>query len=168
MADCKALRNKAASMQVAATFGIRSYTELLVLHGDVLLIPRLDRRVEAGRVRRLHQKSMASLLGLSGFDLPPSLFERVAGNRCVASDPAAGILEFIKRDVLNLATRNTAMQVLDGRVQLSPLFGFAPMYLDPDMISRTLRWYRPGSRKELVSWRDIQHRPLKALPMGEY
>lgn len=168
-ADRKVLRNEAAYMRVAAAVGIRTHTELPVLHGDVLLIPRFDRRVTKGRVQRLHQESAASLLGLSGFDLRPSLFEVVAGIRRVASDPAAETLEFLKRDVLNLAmrntdnhARNTAIQVVEGKVQLSPLFDFAPMYLDPDMIPRTLRWYCPGSREELVAWDDI----LQELPVS--
>lgn len=171
-ADAKVLRNEAAYMGAAAALGIRTHAQLPTLHGDVLLVPRFDRIVRDGKVVRLHQESMASILGLRGFDLRPSLFDVVAGVRAVATDPAGETLEFIKRDVLNLAmrntdnhVRNTAMQVAeDGRVQLTPLFDFAPMYLDPELIPRVLRWYRPDTRVELTDWADV----LAALRVPEH
>jgi serine/threonine-protein kinase HipA len=169
-ADVKVLRNEAAYMRVAAALGIRTHAELPTLHGDVLLVPRFDRIARAGKVVRLHQESMASVLGLSGFDLRPSLFEMVAGIRKVVTDPSAETLEFIKRDVLNLAmrntdnhARNTALQLIEGKVRLTPLFDFAPMYLDPELIPRALRWYRPDTRVELTDWTDV----LTALPVSE-
>jgi len=168
--DRKVLRNEAAYMRVAAALGIRTHAALPTLHGDVLLIPRFDRVVRDGRVMRLHQESMASLLGLSGFDLRPSLFEIVAAIRKVVSDPASETLEFIQRDVLNLAlrntdnhARNTAVQQVDGQVRLTPLFDFAPMYLDPELIPRALRWYHPDTRVELTHWADV----LTALSIPE-
>jgi serine/threonine-protein kinase HipA len=169
-ADHKVLRNEAAYMRVAAALGIRTHQDLPTLHGDVLLIPRFDRIAKDGKVTRLHQESVASLLKLSGFDMRPSLFEVVAGIRHVVTDPAAETLEFIKRDVLNLAmrntdnhARNTAVQVLEGQVRLTPLFDFAPMYLDPELIPRALRWYQPDTRVELTDWGDI----LATLPVSK-
>ncbi|MDB5908888.1 MAG: hypothetical protein JWP34_3002, partial [Massilia sp.] len=47
---------------------------------------------------------------------------------------------------------------------LTPLFDFAPMYLDPEVIPRALRWYRPDPRVELTDWADV----LAALPVPEY
>lgn len=86
----------------------------------------------------------------------------MAGIRSVATEPSTETLEFLKRDVLNLAmrntdnhARNTAMQVVDGKVQLTPLFDFAPMYLDPEVSPRVLRWYRPDTRIELTDWADV-------------
>jgi serine/threonine-protein kinase HipA len=170
-ADDKVLRNEAAYMRVAAALGIRTHADLPTLHGDVLLVPRFDRIARDGKVMRLHQESVASILGLPGFDQRPSLFEVVAGIRKVVSDPAAETLEFIKRDVLNLAmrntdnhARNTAVQLVEGRVQLTPLFDFAPMYLDPELIPRALRWYRPDTRAELTDWTDV----LAALPVPDH
>lgn len=169
-ADIKVLRNEAAYMRVAAALGIRTHADLPSLHGDVLLVPRFDRIARDGKVVRLHQESVASILRLPGFDRRPSLFEVVAGIRRVVTDPAAETLEFLKRDVLNLAmrntdnhARNTAVQLVDGKVQLTPLFDFAPMYLDPEGIARTLRWYRPDTLVELIDWADV----LAALPVPE-
>lgn len=168
-ADGKVLRNEAAYMRTAAALGVRTHTELPSLHGDVLLIPRFDRIARDGKVIRLHQESVASVLGLPGFELRPSLFEVVAGIRRVVTDPAKETLEFIKRDVLNLAMRNTdnhprntALQVLGDEIRLTPLFDFAPMYIDPQVVPRTLRWYRPDTRVELMDWADV----LAALPVA--
>ncbi|WP_240648121.1 type II toxin-antitoxin system HipA family toxin [Pararobbsia silviterrae] len=167
-ADAKVLRNEAPYMHVAAALGIRTHADLPTLHGDVLLVPRFDRIAHDGRVERLHQESIASILRLSGFDQRPSLFEVVSGIRAIASDPTAETLEFLKRDVLNLAmrntdnhARNTAVQSIGGTVRLTPLFDFAPMYLDPDLIPRALRWYRPDTQVELTDWADV----LATLPV---
>ena len=66
----------------------------------------------------------------------------------VATNPLAEVLEYIKRDVANLAlgnkdnhARNTAVQRrFDGRIGLTPLYDFAPMYMHPDGIARRIRW----------------------------
>jgi serine/threonine-protein kinase HipA len=160
-ADRKVLRNEAAYMKVAAAMGLRTYGT--VRHrDDMLFIPRFDRSVAGGVVTRHHQESAAAVAGLAGFDLRPSQFELLAALRGVLSDKQADTIEFLKRDVLNLAmrntdnhARNTAVQKIGDRVQLTPLFDFAPMYLGPEGIARVLRWYHPGTRKELVNWGDI-------------
>jgi len=66
--------------------------------------------------------------------------------RC--ADPQAEVLEYLRRDIANLAlgnkdnhARNTALQRdFSGHVALSPLFDFAPMFLHPDGIGRRMRW----------------------------
>jgi serine/threonine-protein kinase HipA len=66
--------------------------------------------------------------------------------RC--TDPQAEVLEYLRRDVANLAlgnkdnhARNTALQRdFSGHVALSPLFDFAPMFLHPDGIGRRMCW----------------------------
>jgi hypothetical protein len=46
--------------------------------------------------------------------------------------------------------RNTAVLRTNGQVKLSPLFDFAPMFLDPVGIGRVSRWEneRPGNKPE--------------------
>ena len=64
------------------------------------------------------------------------------------TEPATELLEYIKRDVLNVVMgnkdnhgRNTAfIRHQNGTVALAPLFDFAPMYLDPEGIARVCRW----------------------------
>ena len=160
-ADRKVLRNEARYMQVAQRFGIRC-ADLPVLHEDMLFIPRFDRRVREKDVLRFHQESAASIAGLAGFGTQADQFELLAAIRRVVDEPLEETIEFIRRDVLNLAmrntdnhARNTAVHTVDGRTRITPLFDFAPMYLDPEGITRSARWYHPGTRKELRHWRDI-------------
>jgi serine/threonine-protein kinase HipA len=60
-----------------------------------------------GRVHRLHQESLASLCGLRGFGVSASQQTLLKGLRAVVSDPLCETIEFLRRDVLNLAMRNT-------------------------------------------------------------
>lgn len=161
LADKKVLRNEAAYMDVAAAMGIRTHSALQRVN-DALFIPRFDRQVANGKVIRLHQESAASLLGLVGFDARPSQFALLQAIRTHVTDKTGETIEFLKRDVLNLAmrntdnhARNTAVQKIGNDVCLTPLFDFAPMYLDPEGITRAARWYHPVSKKELLNWRDV-------------
>jgi serine/threonine-protein kinase HipA len=164
--DIKILRNEAAYMRVAQAMGL-FVEELPDLYEDMLFIPRFDRRVVNGRVERLHQESAASLIGQIGFDARSTQNEVLAALRKHVTDPKRNTLEFLKRDVLNLAlgntdnhARNTAVQIIDGHTQLTPLFDFAPMRLDKDGISRSLRWKTPEN-VEIRNWADV----LSALPI---
>ena len=65
----------------------------------------------------------------------------------VVTDPAREVREYLRRDILNLALRNTdnhgrnsAVLRKNGQLRLSPLFDFAPMFLDPEGIGRLSRW----------------------------
>jgi serine/threonine-protein kinase HipA len=160
-ADRKVLKNEAAYMRTAAAMGIRTYDQI-EHHNDMLFIPRFDRAVVNGKVRRYHQESIASLTGTIGFGGKPSLFTVVQGIRNVVDSPMEETIEFLKRDVLNLAmrntdnhARNTAIQVVEGKVALTPLFDFAPMHIDPEVIARTLRWKRLADGVELTVWGDV-------------
>jgi serine/threonine-protein kinase HipA len=160
-ADSKVLRNEAHYMQVAQRFGIRTF-DLPSLHGDMLFVPRFDRRVQNGCVLRFHQESAASIAGLAGFGMQANQFDLLAAIRKAVDDPLAETIEFIQRDVLNLAmrntdnhARNTAVHTVDDVTRITPLFDFAPMYLDPEGITRAARWYHPNTRKELQHWDDV-------------
>jgi serine/threonine-protein kinase HipA len=159
-------------MKVAQCFGIRSF-DLPELHGDMLFIPRFDRRAQDGCVQRFHQESAASVAKLGGFGIQANQFELLTAIRRVVDVPIEETIEFIRRDVLNLAmrntdnhARNTAVQTVDGVTRLTPLFDFAPMYLDPEGITRASRWYHPETGKELQRWEDVL--PRLGLPASEH
>ena len=40
-------------------------------------------------------------------------------------------------------------------MRLTPLYDFAPMYLDPDGIARTARWHHPRDGHELTVWGKV-------------
>lgn len=167
--DRKVLKNERAYMRVAAAVGIRTHGELR-FHENTLFIPRFDRVVANGKVERVHQESAASIAGMIGFNANPTQFDLLASIRSVVTQPTAETIEFLKRDVLNLAmrntdnhARNTAVQKNAAHVQLTPLFDFAPMYLDPEGIPRAARWFHPETRVELVNWSDV----LATLPIDD-
>lgn len=171
-ADRKVLRNEARYMEVAQRLGIRTF-ELPSLHDDMLFIPRFDRCARDGRVLRFHQESAASIAGLAGFGIQANQFQLLAAIRRVVDVPIEETIEFIQRDVLNLAmrnpdnhARNTAVHTVDGVTRITPLFDFAPMYLDPEGITRAARWYHLDTGKELQRWEDILEH--LALPRQEH
>lgn len=141
------LRHEAVYMGLAQRLGLRVHAPL-VLRGRALFIPRFDRRIGADGIERLAQESIASLTGTAGFGTVPS-HDAVCHQlvrRC--ADPQTEVLEYLRRDIANLAlgnkdnhARNTALQRdFSGHVALSPLFDFAPMFLHPDGIGRRMRW----------------------------
>lgn len=141
------LRHEAVYMQLAQELGLRVHAPL-VLRERALFIERFDRRVENGAVVRLAQESIATLTGMPGFDAVPSHDQVCQGLLRYCTDPQQEVLEYLRRDVANLAlgnkdnhARNTALQRdFSGRIALTPLFDFAPMYLHPDGIARRIRW----------------------------
>ncbi|MBC3807258.1 HipA domain-containing protein [Undibacterium seohonense] len=141
------LRLEAPYMQLAKRLGLHVHAELS-LHERALFIPRFDREVRDGKVLRNAQESIASLCGINGFGKLPSHNEVCRELAKVSSDPMRDIVEYIKRDIANIAlgnkdnhARNTAIQRCDdGTISLTPLFDFAPMYLHPDGIARRIRW----------------------------
>ena len=146
-ADHTVLRNEAPYYEVARAFGLKVGAPL-EYQDDALFIRRFDRRVVNGRVECYGLESLASLCGKNTFGA------RIANNEfCAAicrhvSDPLTELKEYLRRDILNLALgntdnhgRNTAViKGATGNVELSPLFDFAPMFLDPEGIPRASRW----------------------------
>ncbi|WP_164546929.1 MULTISPECIES: HipA domain-containing protein [unclassified Variovorax] len=160
-ADRTVLRNEAAYLRLAAACGLRT-TYAPQLHGDVLFVRRFDRLLVEGRLHRLHQESLASVCDLRGFGQPKSQQGLLRGLRAVVAAPLSETIEFMLRDVLNLAmrntdnhARNTAVQRLpDGTVQLTPIFDFAPMFLDPEIIPRSCHWQASDGKVQRV-WTEI-------------
>ena len=141
------LRHEAPYMDLAQMLGLRVHAPLL-LRERALFISRFDRVVRDGQVLRLAQESIATLTGMPGFDSVPTHDQVCAALLRHCTDPQAEVLEYIKRDVVNLAlgnkdnhARNTAVQRdFNGHIALTPLYDFAPMYLHPDGIARRIRW----------------------------
>ncbi|SFU95009.1 type II toxin-antitoxin system HipA family toxin [Pseudoduganella namucuonensis] len=141
------LRLEAPYMLLAKGLGLKVHADL-TLRGRALFIPRFDRSVADGRVVRHGQESIASLCGMGGFGAAPTHNEVCERLGEVCTDPAGEVIEYIKRDIANIAlgnkdnhARNTAIQRRhDGTVSLTPLFDFAPMWLHPDGIARRIRW----------------------------
>ena len=162
---------EAPYMRLARLLGARVHGEL-ELHQRTLFIPRFDRQVGTRAVVRIAQESMASLCGIAEFGLALSHDRIVAALAEVVTDPQAEIIEYVRRDVLNVALgnrdnhlRNTALQRFeDGTIRLTPLFDFAPMMLHPDGIARRSRW--EGEQGANPDWPRVvqQCRRATSLP----
>ncbi len=146
-ADRKVLRNEAAYMRVADRLGLSVYADL-EWEDDNLFVPRFDRCVRDGAVERYGMESLYSAAGIAeyGARVSHEVLCDVIDEYC--TDPGTDVLEYIKRDVVNVVLgnkdnhgRNTALLRYEtGSVELAPLFDFAPMYLDPEGIARVCRW----------------------------
>lgn len=171
-ADRAVLRNEAAYLRVARAVGLRTHHEP-ELHGEMLFVRRFDREVNAQGLHRLHQESVASLAGLRGFGGRITLVDMMAAIRAHVSDPLAETIEFLKRDALNLALRNTdnharntaVQKTLQGEVRLTPLFDFAPMFMDPEIVPRGTHWVFNG--RQVNHWTEIVERVAAGLPGDE-
>ena len=146
-ADRKVLRNEAAYMRVADQLGLEVYAEL-EWEEDNLFVPRFDRCVRDGAVDRYGMESLYSAAGVAEYGARVPHEALCDAIEAYCTEPEADLLEYIKRDVVNVVLgnkdnhgRNTALLRYEtGVVKLAPLFDFAPMYLDPEGIARVCRW----------------------------
>lgn len=161
-ADLDVLRIEAIYFAIARDCGLRTYGECYT-NNNMLFIERFDRRVDITKntVTRIHQESLLSVAGIPGFPAGVSLITLANAIARYATNPAKELAEFIKRELLNRAMgntdnhgRNTAMQRLpEGIIQLTPIYDFAPMFMDPEMIARSCRWIKDG--RELANIKEI-------------
>ena len=160
--DTVILASEAPYLEVARAFGLR-VGKPLVYRPHVLVIPRFDRLAGPDGVVRLGQESLVSALGVAEFGHVGSHEAYLAIIARHAADPAGEITEYVLRDLLNVAMgnpdnhgRNTALRKRpDGTVALAPLFDFAPMRLDPSVISRSTRWACMGHHDTSPDWAAI-------------
>jgi serine/threonine-protein kinase HipA len=159
-ADRQVLKNEAAYMLVARELGLNVWADL-VWEDNNLFIPRFDRIVlPGGKVERLGMESLCSLAGIAeyGVSMPHNTLCDSIILYC--TEPGRDLLEYIKRDIVNVVmgnkdnhARNSAViRRQDGFVELSPLFDFAPMYLDPAGIARVCRWEGEAEQAGNPEW----------------
>lgn len=141
------LESEAPYLELARAFGL-NVAAPLGYDGKVLRIPRLDRSVIGNRVELHGQDSLVSTLGIAEFGHITSHETYLARLQAVSDDPAADTLEYVRRDLLNMATgnpdnhgRNTALtKPAGGGIRLSPLFDYAPMRMSDAAVMRVTNW----------------------------
>ncbi len=146
-ADLKVLRNEAPYYEVARSFGIRTGTSLRFID-DTLFIPRFDRIMKNGRLIRHGLETLCSVAGIAEYGRRGEHSVFCAAITSFATDKQVELREYLRREILNVALRNTDnhgrnsafLKYADGTVKLSPLYDFAPMFLDPEGIPRSSRW----------------------------
>lgn len=123
-----------------------------VVEGKVpaLWLPRFDREVTSGGVRRYGVESMYSLNRMIGDGARMEHPDVLARLREAITHPPEfdeTLCEYLVRDVINYTIgnsdnhgRNTALIKCNGRISLSPAYDLAPMVLDREAIARTTVW----------------------------
>jgi serine/threonine-protein kinase HipA len=172
------LELEAPYMNLARLLDVRVHGELQ-LRNRALFIPRFDRNVGPDGVDRIAQESIASLCGVADFGVSLQHDTVVKRLSRVCTDPEGEVIEYVRRDVLNLLmgnrdnhARNTALRRLkDGRISLTPLFDFAPMMLHPDGIARRSRWQNesglsPDWKRVIEQCRAATDLALPELPVA--
>lgn len=168
--DLAVLRNEAAYLRLAHACGIRTNEPPRLVGSHILLVRRFDRVHRQEGLHRLHQESAASLCDLRGFGLPVRQQDLLMAIRSVVDDPVQETMEFLRRDVLNLAMRNTdnharntaVQRTADGVVQLTPVFDFSPMFMDPELVARSCHWESAAGQR-LPDWKAV----LDDLSVGD-
>ncbi len=159
------LEGEALYSRIAQGIGL-NVSEPSTYAEGVLIIPRFDRRkMEGGGTSRLGQESLVSAVGVADFGHVGTHEAYIEVLRQYSADPFTDIVEYLKRDIANLALgnpdnhgRNSALSKhQDGTIRLSPLFDFAPMRLAKEGIVRSTRWamMRDGGRDHLPDWKRI-------------
>ncbi|MBZ9790870.1 HipA domain-containing protein [Rhizobium sp. 3T7] len=159
------LEGEALYSRIAHDIGL-NVSEPSIYAEGVLIIPRFDRKKgERGEAIRLGQESLVSAIGVADFGHVGTHEAYIDILRQFSADPFADIVEYLKRDIANLALgnpdnhgRNSALSKhQDGTIRLSPLFDFAPMRLAKEGIVRSTRWsmMRDAGRDHFPDWKQI-------------
>jgi serine/threonine-protein kinase HipA len=156
------LRHEAAYQRVAARLGLRVTRELPEFIDGALLIPRFDRhRATQGEIR-FGVESLYSITGiLDSAQTPLRHHEALIALHGCLTDFDGEILEYFRRDLLNLAMgnrdnhgRNTAiLKDTAGSIRLAPIFDFGPSFLDARAIVRTMHW--DGEQSDRTDWNTV-------------
>lgn len=92
-------------------------------------------------------ESASSICGWNAFGQGISNDQACHAMARLLDQPQVKIIEFLRRDILNIALgsvdnhgRNTAYLKTPQSTSVSPLFDFAPMFLDSEGIPRAARW----------------------------
>ena len=159
--DCDILRAEFYYYQEAAALGFETIDihNMRLEEGErypSLWLPRFDIIKKAEKYERLALESVYSMLQKQGGTLDHETTIRQLLKRIIASnlvfDPQYFVLEWVKRDLLNIAFgnsdnhgRNIAFLRDEQKIWLAPIYDFAPMRADPEGIIRSMTWSRKGN-----------------------
>lgn len=123
-------------------------TQNMIFENNALWLPRFDR---GDNSECYHVESLYSVLGKAGGELEhkaviDELFALFETQEFIQTpEYKSFVIEWIKQDFVNIAFgnsdnhgRNISFMVKEGRVALAPIYDFAPMRADPDLIEGRL------------------------------
>jgi serine/threonine-protein kinase HipA len=158
------LRNEYAYLRLADAFqtNVHGVEGVELIDGKALFIPRFDRcRAESG-VLRFGLESFASAAGVAEFGVRAHHEEHCRLIASYSASPAEDMLEYLRRDILNICmgntdnhARNHAFIKKGAVVRLSPLYDFAPMFLSDEGYARVVRWEKDKERLGQPDWSAV-------------
>jgi len=172
--DRRILEAEAGYSLVAREFGLN--VERPSSYGNgVLVIPRFDRAATEAGVIRYGQESLVASIGVAEYGHIGRHETYLRRIQEISSDPLADTVEYLRRDLLNIAMgnpdnhgRNTALRKKpDGTIRLAPLFDFAPMKLAAAGIVRSTKWevmLKSGADTD-PDWREVCEAVAGTLPV---
>lgn len=176
--DCDILRAEYHYYQELAALGIDTIETrgMRLIEGDrypSLWLPRFDMHYRDGAWVRYGLESVYSLMGAAPGtflrhgevlrQLVGLLQEQYRVHELGESvDTQAFVIEWVKRDLLNVAFgnsdnhgRNTALLKRPEGIGLAPFYDFAPMKADPEGVTRTIQWGAPLEVGGEFDWHGI-------------
>ena len=157
------LSSEAPYVALCHEFGLRTARRPRYRDG-VLAIPRFDRSIGAdGRHVRHAQMSIAAATGRIGFGVYGTHEAYLATIKRRCADPRAEVVEYVLRDVFNMATgntdnhgRNTALRIdSEGRVALTPVYDVCPQGLALPGERRATEWECEREGTQPPDWSAI-------------
>ncbi|MGH8382096.1 type II toxin-antitoxin system HipA family toxin [Pseudomonas sp.] len=133
-----------------------------------LWMKRFDRQVSERGVERLAVESIYSLAGVAETGARMDHLEVItllvklwieAGQKAQVPDLVA---DYLRRDLINMILgnadnhgRNTAVIRSQDALHMAPIYDLAPMVMDAEGITRTIKWLKAGEHGGEFNWRAV-------------
>ena len=148
--DKEVLKGECYYYQLAHILGLGTLSQPLKYiefdSTEALLIPRMD-RIRGNEPQYLGLESLYAANEICDWPYTCSVHTLVPAIFKYSDMPLDDFTLYVKRDLANMIFGNTdnhgrnSAFLVDGRkARLSPIFDFAPMMIDPEGITRTVRW----------------------------
>lgn len=131
-----------------------------------LWLPRFDVRIENGLATRLGLESIYSIINAvpgsyhDHFSVIEKVWSRIKDASQMSSADFAK--QYVVRDFLNLVFgnsdnhgRNISFLKFAGDIRFAPIYDFAPMKADPEMVTRLFKWQRNCEKSGQVNFAQV-------------
>lgn len=170
--DCDILRAEYYYYQILNELGFNTIetTQMKLIEGTKypsLWLPRFDTEWRDQQWHRHGLESVYSVLNkssgshLNHFEVIEDLC-RLLSSIDSDFDASQFICEWLQRDLLNIIFgnsdnhgRNTSFLKKSGKISLSPIYDFAPMKADPEVVTRSMTWGSPYEEGGEYRWAQI-------------
>lgn len=144
-----------------------SLIKMLEHNGQVSLwLPRFDIEIVDGIAHRLGMESIYSIINAepgsaqNHFDVINRLWAKISNTTDMSSEES--VKQYIARDFLNLIFgnsdnhgRNISFIKKENKISFTPIYDFAPMKADPEIVTRLFKWGEGFERAGKVNFLHI-------------